>query len=246
VLFSGLPGQRRRKYNLWESIFFVLLVLFTGYVLLQSSLFEVREIVVRGNQSLSAEKVIAVSGIHTGANIFKIDLGEAAKKLELLPVLREVRLSRVMPGAVVIEVEEREPVALVPTGGGFVEVDEEVVHLRPGRVGATGLPVLTGVSAKSLGPGRGMTGEGLDELIRVVLELPPELKGRLSEVHLDEGGSVILYTLEGIPCKMGVPKDIRAKGLLLLEVLHELQDRGKRIEYVDLSFIGTPVVKYVE
>ena len=135
VFFSGLPGQRRRKYNLWESIFFVLLVIFTGYVLLQSSIFEVKEIVVKGNQSLSPGKVIAVSGIHTGANIFKIDLEEAGKKLDLLPVLREVQLSRVMPGTVLIEVDEREPVALVPTSSGFVEVDEEVVHLRPGRVG---------------------------------------------------------------------------------------------------------------
>ena len=242
----GFPGKPKRKYNLWESIFFVLLVLFTGYVLLQSSIFEVKEIVVKGNQHLPAEKVVAVSGLYTGANIFKIDLTEAGQKLELLPVLRDVQLNRVMPGTVVIEVEEREPVALVPTGSSFVEVDREVVHLRPGRVGTAGLPVLTGVDAKSIGPGRSLTGDGLEDLVRVVLELPLELRDMLSEAHLDSGGQVTLYTMGGVPCRLGMPTDINSKGTLFLQVLHELQVMGKKIEYVDLSFTGTPVVKYVE
>ena len=242
----GFPGQPKRKYNLWESIFFVFMVLFTGYVLLQSSLFEVKHIIVKGNQHISTEKVVAVSGLHTGTNIFKIDLAEAASKLDLLPVIRDIRFYRVMPGTVVIEVEEREPVALVPTGSGFVEVDSEVVHLRPGRVGTAGLPVLTGVDARSTGPGRSLTGDGLEDLVRVVLELPLELRDLLSEAHLDPNGRVILYTLEGVPCRLGLPNDIRAKGVLFLQVLHELQGMGKKIEYVDLSFLGTPVVKYAE
>ena len=243
----GFPGQsKHNNNNLWESIFFVFLVLFTGYVLLQSSLFEVKHIIVKGNQHISTEKVVAVSGLYTGTNIFRIDLTEAGRKLDLLPVLKEVQLNRVMPGTVVIEVEEREPVALVPIGNGFVEVDSELVHLRPGRVGTAGLPILTGVDARSTGPGRNLTGDGLADLVRVVLELPPELKDLLSEAHLDSGGRVILYTMEGVPCQLGLPNDIRAKGVLFLQVMHELQGMGKKIEYVDLSFIGTPVVKYVE
>ncbi|MDD2444129.1 MAG: hypothetical protein PHS52_06490 [Desulfotomaculaceae bacterium] len=54
---GALGDHGRKKNNLIESLFFVLLVLAAGYILLQSPLFEVRRVHVQGNYLLIEGKI---------------------------------------------------------------------------------------------------------------------------------------------------------------------------------------------
>lgn len=103
VLSVGkMTGHRRRGWNIYESIFIIFLVFLTGFILLRSPLFEVRNIKVHGNQLLEEGKIISLSEIATGSNIFKIDLAEAKDKLKLIPLVKEARVTRSLPATVVI------------------------------------------------------------------------------------------------------------------------------------------------
>ena len=235
----------RRKLNLGESIFFILLIILAAYVLFISPLFTVREIAVEGSRELTPEIIIGQSGIITGTNIFKINLGQAAAGIKQLPAVKEVQIDRDFPGRILIKIAERKPVALLPVKDGLIAVDGEGVYLRRARIGEKGLPVVTGPAADLTGlppPGQPVQNDHLPVVLEVIRELPAGLVEDLSEVSREQNGRVVLYTLQGTRCCLGDPENVPKKGALLVEILKRLQ--GKQIEYVDLSQPGAPVVKF--
>lgn len=238
-------AKRFVGFNLIQSIFFVLVFLTAAYILARSSLFEVREIRVTGNSSLAREQIVAVSGINPGQNIFKLDLKESMEKLRVIPLIKNVSMSRDLPAAVEIRVEERKPCALLPVESGFIQVDREGVCLQRGDIAANQFPVITGVNFSQPAPGQQIESESLDKALTVIKELPPALLPQLSEININ-GEQAVVYTLDGIQCHLGTVKDLKRKGDVFINVLNELKTKGKKIEYIDLSYTGSPVVKYVE
>jgi cell division protein FtsQ len=243
---SGNVAGRRRQpgWNIFESVFFVLLVLITGFVLLRSPFFEVRSIVVQGNQIVDQGRIKSVSDIAPGENIFKVDLKEAAEKLKLIPMIKDVQVTRSLPSTVVIVVEERKPAGILPTGEGFIEVDGEGVYLQKANACVPGLPVVTGINFNLPSPGDVINDVRLHEALAVITGLSGETVAGLSEVHIDEDRQIKLYTIEGIECRFGLAEDIQEKGNIFTELLKELRNQQDRINYIDLSCADKPVVFY--
>lgn len=236
--------KRRKRTGLWQILLVVFLFALAAFVIFKSPLFEIKKIGVTGNRQVEASKIIAASGIHSGINIFKVNLKEAHSRLSLMPILKDVQLERDFPDGIIITVKERNPVAFLPDNNGFIQLDKDRVYIKKSQSLTGELPVITGVEAIASGPGEIVKGEGLAAALQVVVELPQELVQRLSEVHYQDNGSFVLYTVEGNQCRLGTPEQVAAKGNLFLQVLRELEGKHAQIEYVDLSFIGTPVVKY--
>lgn len=242
---GSFKGRRRqKKWNVVESIFFILLVLVTGYVLLRSPFFEVHRVQVRGNQFLSEEKIRSVADIGIGINIFKLDLAVASSNLKLVPMIKEAQVARSLPSTVVITVKERSPLGLLPTKEGFIEVDEEGVYLQKASAGTPGLPVITGVQGDIPNPGQVVRAERLGDALVVIGGLPGEAVANLSEVHVDEDGQIRIYTIEGIQCRFGSATEIQEKGAVFSQLLLELRKQGAKVKYIDLSCAGQPVVFY--
>lgn len=243
-----VPSDRKRRrpknLNVFQSIFFVLLVLVAGYVLLSSPLFEVKKVLVRGNHFLSEEKIRSVAGIGMGVNIFKLDLAAAAANLKLIPMLKETQITRNLPATVVITVNERVPVGLLLTTEGFIEVDEEGVYLMKAGAGVPGLPLITGVQIELAGLGQTVKSDKLGDALAVIKGLPDGTAANLSEVHVDKDGMIEMYTLEGVPCRFGSPEDIQEKGAILAQLLVELRKQGAKVNYIDLSSADQPVIHY--
>ncbi|MDK2887679.1 MAG: cell division protein FtsQ [Thermoanaerobacter sp.] len=224
-----------------ERIFFALLILLAAFILLGSPLFEVREIEVTGNRVVPEEKILELAGINTGTNIFKVNLKEAESRILTMPLIKNASLVRKFPSRIVIRVEERKALALLPVKDGFIQVDGEGVCLKESGVGGS-LPVVTGVAVPDPAPGDVIRDAKLATALKVLGQLPGSLYSKLSEIHITAGGQVVLYTLEGIECRLGAPADIRKKAGIILQVLEQV--KGRQIAYIDLT--GVPVVKYLE
>jgi len=239
-----IKKNRKKKWNIFESIFFILLILLTGFVLLRSPFFEVRRVLVRGNQYLVEEKIQALAGINVGMNIFKLDLTATAENLKMIPMVKDVQVTRVLPSTVLITIKERRPLGLLSTEEGFIEVDEEGVCLQKAGSGTPGLPVITGVTANAVSPGEVVEAERLEEALMVIGGLPGEAVIKLSEVHVDQDRQIKIYTMEGMQCRFGTATEIQEKGAVLAQVLQEIYKQGAKVKYIDLSCAGAPVVKY--
>lgn len=60
---------------------------------------------------LTPSKIIASSGLQEGVNLLGVSLVQVREKLEVLPQVKEVKVSRGYPGLLFLEVKQRHPVA---------------------------------------------------------------------------------------------------------------------------------------
>lgn len=239
------PGKARPKaaVNIGESLLFIVLLVLAGYILFRSPLFQVRKLEVTGTSLLQPNQIKEISSINLGENIFEVNLGQAKKRIALLPLVKTAVLRRVLPSTVVIDVTERTPLILLAEGNVFAEVDADGYYLQPGSVTTKNLPVVTGIAAALPAPGQKVNAKALPTVLGFVSGLPPALVPMLSEMHLQSDGQLVLYTLNGVPVLAGDPSDPGGKGALLLAILQQL-DQTKPIAYIDVSSINSPVVKY--
>ncbi|MCL2818013.1 MAG: FtsQ-type POTRA domain-containing protein, partial [Clostridiales bacterium] len=82
-------NKRRRRRTLRKSrvfgIFLLIAVLCAVYFISRSSLFDLKRIAVEGNLIVSAEKIIELSGIELGENIFAVSAARAEQLLRAEP-----------------------------------------------------------------------------------------------------------------------------------------------------------------
>src|SRR5262245_6801527 len=76
--------------------------------------FRVRGVRVEGVHYLTASEVEEVADVAPDANLWDAT-GPVAARVRTHPLVRDVRVSRRLPATLVLHVEEREPVGLVPT-----------------------------------------------------------------------------------------------------------------------------------
>ena len=243
-MVSSRTKAKQKKFIFGQSFLFVLVAFFAGYILLQSPIFIIDRILVTGNKELSETEILQSSGLVTGLNIFKADLHSASAEVNLLPMVKDVSMHRNYPSQIMIEVVEREPLALIMVQDYFVELDEQGYYLRQGNISTKGLPIITGIQLEEPALGQKITEDKLNIALQVIQEINLELRENLSEVHINKVNLITLYTLDGIECRLGSQENISTKGNTLLQVIKELKEGNKQIEYIDFSNANLPVVKY--
>lgn len=73
--------------------------------------FQLQHISVMTEGELMPSQLISASGLETGMNMLDIGLVQVREKLEALPQVRHAKVTRGYPGLVLLEVEQRRPVA---------------------------------------------------------------------------------------------------------------------------------------
>lgn len=234
---------KNKKHNSMQTIFFVLLICFSTYVLLQSPLFNVRNIQIVGRSEISQQEVVKLSGIVLDSNIFKLDLKAGKEKISLLPAVKDVELTRKFPSTIIISITERQAVAFLQLDNSFIELDNEGVYIRTGEINKKNIPVVTGFTVDKVKPGQKVNNEKIPIVMEVLDKLPKDLVNKLSEIHIGDQDKVVIYTVNGIQGRFGLPVDISQKADMFMQVLNQL-DEGQVIDYIDITSFKSPVVKY--
>ena len=96
------------------AVFIISSVFVLGYrYLITTPYLRINAIEVQGCRQLSAQQVIRLSGVHVGQNLLAVNLKKIRKRIEINPWVEGVIINRVIPDKLVIEIEEKNPVALV-------------------------------------------------------------------------------------------------------------------------------------
>ena len=211
-------------------IFIVLLSL--TLVVLASPIFAVRRIEVTGLTYTDAVLLESVKESLNGASVFTADLDSAKRRLEGDPWVRSARLAWYLPDRVVIEIDERTPVAW------FVGVDNRSRVLdREGRV----LQVLEGqptqfLKIEGVGPNLAagtVTTPVYTGAAQLATSLPPEIAQRVKHLNVDGPEQLGMTLKTGTVVKLGAPVDLRYKLVIVATVL--AQQDPKFIVSIDVS-----------
>ena len=113
----------------------------------------VKHIVVNGNAKFSDEKIINISGLRKGENIFRARIYRARNRLSELPLIEHVSVSRLMPDTIAIEVVERRPRAKLSGRKKLLADYSGVVLPSSCHPDSAELPLIVGVETADLSVG---------------------------------------------------------------------------------------------
>lgn len=194
---------------------------------------------------LTPELVKDWTGVRPGMNVFEIDIRKLRTDfLKKAPVVKSIEISRRLPDALEIRISERLPVVRLETGLA-VDKDSHVFH--PG-VPAQTLPRVTGYAGPALVPGTNAPpamGRAL-ELVDVCNRTAIGQEIRIATIDISSGDCVAFTLDSGERVRIAWEKTaqesssevLERKLRLLVRALRNSMERGKRIEWIDLSLAG--------
>ncbi len=245
---SQYRRQRRRSGNFrWILvILFFLACAAAGYFFSLSSFFYVDRLEVIGNEAVTEERIMQLSGVSIGQNIFSLNLEKIALTISMDPLVKEVEVERKLPSALEITISERVPIAILATSSAFIQVDDTGMVLRRERsLSDMDLPFISGVDdiLPGIVPGSRIKGVQIEQALSIVSSLPPDALKIIVEVDISDMQKIKLYTNTGIELRLGNGEGLEQKYITGLGIVQDLRDKGlaSDIEYIDVSS-DTPVI----
>ncbi|MHB9095123.1 MAG: cell division protein FtsQ/DivIB [Eubacteriales bacterium] len=236
---------KKRRWHIIQSLFFIFVLFLAVFFFLQSSFFRVKDIQIQGNKQLPREEVAALTGLVKGVNIFKANLKEAQNRVALHPIIKQVDISRILPATIVINLTERKPIGLIANPGHFISVSDDGYYLsRVNNLSSLNLPIITGVKILESDPGQELTDEKLKAALDYLLAMPLNIRAAVSEINVSDLNNIRIFTIDKAEVRLGDTGRINDKIKLYREVIG--QKYQSRIQYIDISYRGNPVVKLFE
>jgi len=122
-------------------------MLFLGYrTVTASNFFDVKKISVAGNDRTSQDEIEALIKVETEkTGTWDADLDGIKAKIEKMPFVKRAAVSRILPGAIGVNIEEKIPVAVIRLKAGDFLFDADGNNLAPVGAMDANIPfVLTG------------------------------------------------------------------------------------------------------
>lgn len=195
---------------------------------------------VQGNHLLSSETVFVQSDLE-GYNIFFVDTDEVTRRIGALPAVKEARVAASLPNRVVVELEERTPVAVWETQGERYWVDREGIFFPLRSAAPTDTLVIRDLDnhAVSLGLPEGADAELPDGTpVLTALELNSYLPEQRA-LDFSQDGGISFVTTRGWRAYFGDWVGLQAK-VAIYQAFSEKRAPYLAVEYLDLSIPGQP------
>jgi|GEM_PF-569323 len=245
---------RKKLYNISRGvaifIIIVALVLLTNRIISffqNTHIFGKNSIIVQGNKFLSVNDILQSADIVNIKNIFKVNLKEVEKKLEMHPRIKEVYVKKKLPNYLVIKIKEREPVALINIKKDFLykiyEVDNDGYIIGEGdRISNYNLPIITGLESDNIILGVKIKDDGILNLLKILDRINKKVYNfdrLIAEVDLKDSDSenslIMILSKNNVPVILGV-SNMYSKLIKLNSLLSVISDRIKDIRYIDFKY----------
>ncbi len=236
---ADLPGLRRLL-----GVLSIALLAGIGLTLFVTSpVFGVREVLLLGSSHLTSDEVVRLCDVPLGTNILKVPTLRIRDRLLGHPRVEKATVSRRFPNRLLIQVVEREGVALVACHERYAELDATGRPLELHRfIGALGLPVITGVDVDGVTLGLRLDDERLLTALLCASALGREGRSAVAEIHLTAGGELVVYTRSGVPAYFGEATGLEVKAGVLAGILKDIALEGLEVSYIDVRYPRYPVL----
>lgn len=209
--------------------------------------FQVQTITVTGNYALSADKVIALSGIEQGDNLFWCGAGEAKKQLRHNPFVENVAIRRILPDGIVIQITERKSVGYIVTSDGYVQVaaDGRLLAIQQ-SLSDYRLPVISGVGLNELPElGGFIQNEKLKQALEILQSCDAALLDNIAELNVGQEYYILLYTNQQLEVRLGGLDNLEQRLKDLNKILTEVvgtKVASDQILYIDMRYENASAV----
>ena len=165
--------------------------------LLASPSFLVRNIRVEGAHRVDGDDLRHRIGLDPATNIFRVKTQDVVRDVESHPWIKHATVRRELPGTIAVRVREHEPKALVLLGHLYLADAEGRLFKRAAAGEVENLIIVTGLDRVTFLENRDEAQERIRRALGVLDEYRRPGRPRLSEISLDPGGGLTLYTYAG-------------------------------------------------
>jgi cell division septal protein FtsQ len=210
----------------------------------------VGEIKIMGCLNAKETELLNLARINFKDSLMNLDLKELSRRISQHPWVDKAKVRRDWSRmALIIEVQERVPLALILFDDLYFVDRHGEVFKKVGPKDRIDLPVFTGLrysEVKERDKGAmSLILQGV-ELLELLGERKVLTLRQVSEIHLSKKDGLTLFTTDrGMPIRVGIGK-LSEKITCLEKVLPDVQQKYKEVEYVDLNYPRKVVVKMKE
>ena len=208
-------------------------------VLLASPIFAARDIEISGATYTDAQLLESVTESLRGSSVLTADLDGARRRLEGDPWVRQARLNWYLPDRIVIEIDERTPVAWfvgVDNRARVVDFDGRVIEVLDGQ--PTELIKIEGVGP-NLAPGT-LPSAVYQAAAQLAVSLPDDMRRRTDYITVGGPETLGFVLKSGTTINLGAPVDVRNKLTAVATLL--IRQDPQFITAIDVS-TGQPIVQ---
>jgi len=218
----GSPAGARR----WWPLVTIVVVMAAAGLVANSPWLSVSEIEVLGVVRSDAEARVAASGVGEGALLLWVDTGAIERSVRSDPWVRDVRVEKVWPDRLVVEVAERRPLVWIEgvLGWMLVAADGTVVERAPEP--EPGL-LQASVALPDVDPGVQPVDPGWHEIVEMALVVEDALGGTMV---LEMRGAEMWTEVLGHQVRLGHPIDLADKARTLLAMIGQELPEGVTID----------------
>ena len=198
-----------------------------------TSLFDLKNIVVHNNITLSGNDVMRMSGIDKGTRIMEINKKYVAEKLISNPEIDHASVKIIYPATVVIHIRETIPIAVLNNQNTLKYVGSKGDILSGDRPSDYDLPIIVGDFDQKI-----------IQFLNSTLRISPLVYHRISEIKSSENG-IELFLINN-SAHVVVGKEDYDKRIIVLDNFLK-EEYGtvsfSQVEYIDLRFDRKVVLK---
>lgn len=212
-------------------VLFALLALLALAAVLGMNVFQVHDVEVVGNTSMSAEDIVQLSGVQIGESIFKINGSAVRTALQSDGMIEVNSINRVYPDKIVLNITQRIPHGAIEYMGQYVIVDEKGIMLKKtDKLPAGQYPLIVGVPVKHSEKGKPVQShdersmEAMDAVLGALQQ--HNALALITQADFTDLMNIRLQTPDGMIVELGKPNEMDSKATWLAATLPELASQG--------------------
>ena len=231
-------------------LIFYLAIGFLGWnfftFIFSSSFCNIENVIIKGNDYLSEDRIFYKSGIQLGENIFRLDLIKSKDSLMQEPWIKEVEVKRVIPNKIIISIKERKPAVIVHTRKEYFSSTKEGIILSKidRQEEKFDLPLILGLELGEIKIGKSIDRPefrtALDSINSAEVILPKKFC-RVEILSPDD--FMICNKDDTLKVRVNGPEGVINKENLLREALEKIEREKLLVEYIDIRFKDSLVIK---
>jgi cell division protein FtsQ len=231
-------------------LIFYLVMGFLGWnffnFIFSSNFCSIEEVIVKGNDRLCEDEIFCKSRIQLGENIFKLDLEEAINSLKQEAWIKEVEIKRVIPNKIIISLKERKAAAIVHIGEEYYSSNKGGIVLSKIDKPEEGfaLPLLSGLEIDEIKIGEIIDKSEFRPALEIINSAEVILPRRFCRVEILSPDDFMIYNKDNtLKVRVNKPEVMINKENLLREALEKIEREKLLVEYIDIRFKDSLVIK---
>ena len=223
------------KRKVLKFFMLIVIIIIALIILLSSSLFDLKNIYVEGNEKISDEAIISLSGLNLYENIFKLNKNSVIDKIKENAYIENAEISRKLPSTIEIRIKERKVNYMLEYANSYAYINNQgyILEITNEKLD---LPILIGYDTdlSTTTPGNRMDIEDLkkmDTVIRIYETAKSnEIGNLITKINIsDSKDYILILDTEGKTVHLGECADLNTRILYLKSILEKTKGKNGEI-----------------